>query len=393
VLGLPNTSDSFAPNTSQEVAELIELDPRVREQDGPFEFWYRWTAPPRQPLSASFEEREAARQGRLVSTVLAMVAGSLLFLTAPAAVATHNPQILGSAGVLLLFVIIALFLNRAGKGKIGSWLVVIMMNIGLCISLLTYRGGLTTNTLPNMDILVVEPMLVALVLLPPVGVFSLAIFDIVFLLLDFHFEPYAPDLAQLMTSNGYAIITRPIYLMLFVIAIVYPVMRSVLRAIVMGDRAKEIAKVQRDLANREALVAQEKKVLDNDIQQLVDALTQIANGNLRARLPVPATQSLWPITGALNNLYARLRSARQSEYELQHTRASAAALIRAIRWSRQSQQELLAERNGNPIVDAIILELMSNSNHDNRPTTRPLSQDMPRAFRRPGLSSDGQSIP
>jgi hypothetical protein len=256
-----------------------------------------------------------------------------------------------------------------------------MMNIGLCISLVTYTGGLTTNALPNMDILVVEPMLVALVLLPPFGVLIIAVFDVIFLGLDFYFQPHSLDLAAVMQTDGYGIVTRPIYLMLFVIAILYPVMRSVLRAITLGDRAKEIAKVQRDLAQRETLVSQEKQVLDGDIQQLVEALTQIANGNLRTRLPFPSSQNLWPITGAVNNLYARLRGSRQNEYELQHTRAAAATLIKAIRVSKQTQQELQLERNGNPVIDAIVLELMSD-----RPTTRPLSQDMTRTLRKPGMN-------
>src|SRR5205807_8677020 len=114
----------------------------------------------------------------------------------------------------------------------------------------------------------------------------------------------AQDFAHILATDGYGVITRPVYLLVFVVGVGYPVMRSVLRAIALSDRAKEIAKVQRDLANHEAQVSREKWALDEDIQQLVTALTQIANGNLRTRLPFPASQNLWPITGAVNNLYA-----------------------------------------------------------------------------------------
>jgi hypothetical protein len=147
-------------------------------------------------------------------------------------------------------------------------------------------------------------------------------------------------------------------------------MRNVLRAIALGDRAKEIAKVQHDLANREALVAQDKQQLDEDIEQLVDALTKMTNGNFGTRIPFPATQSLWPIVGALNTLYARVRSARQSEYELQHTRNAAASLINAIRRSKQNHLPLQIERSGNPIIDAITLELSINQSF-----THPLSPE------------------
>lgn len=354
----PHSQTLLEPNVSEEVAELIERDPRVREYEGPFEFWYRLTAPPKQPLSAGFELREAARQGRLTSTVLAIVAGSLIILAIPTSFAINNPSLLGVLFVLLTVVSIALVLNRTGKGFIGRLLVVIAMNVSLAISIVIWPGGLTTNTLPIFDIIVVEPTLVALALLPPASVFIVALCNAAFIGIDFYLQPHAPDLVKVMAFDGYEVVTRPLYLLLFVVGVVYPVMRSVLRAIALGDRAKEIAKVQRDLANREALVAQEKQQLDEDIGRLVDALTQIANGNVHTRLPFPASQSLWPIAGAINNLYARIRGARQNEYELQHTRVSAATLVNALRVSKQNRQPLRVGRNGNPIIDAIILELV-----------------------------------
>jgi hypothetical protein len=381
----PNAQNTLASNTSDEVSELIELDPRVREQAGLFEFWYRLTAPPRQPLSASFELREAARQGHLTSTVLAIVAGSLIILAIPTSFATNNPALLGVLCVLITVVTIALLLNRAGRGFIGRVLVVVAMNVSLAISVIIWPGGLTTNTLPIFDILVVEPILVALALLPPSSVFIVAFCNAAFIALDFYLEPHSADLVKVMGFDGYEVVTRPLYLMIFVVGVVYPVMRSVLRAITLGDRAKEIAKVQRDLANREALVVQEKQVLDEDIHLLVDALTQIANGNLRTRLPFPSSQNLQPVTGAVTNLYARVRSARRGEYELQHTRASAAALVKAIRLSKQNYQPLQIERSGNPMIDAIILELLSD-----RPTTRPLSQDTTRGMRKTGTYQDDE---
>jgi len=371
MLSSPNwQSLEKASSVSHEVAELIERDPRVRELEGPFEFWYRWTAPPKQPLSAAFELREAARQGRLTSTVLAMVAGSLIILAIPTSFAIKNPSLLIVLCVLLTVVSIALFLNRLGRGLAGRIMVVAAMNASLAISILIWPGGLATNTLPVFDILVVEPTLVALALLPPASVFLVALCNIAFIGLAFYVEPHAPDLTGVMSFDWYEVITRPLYLLIFVIGVVYPVMRSVLRAIALGDRAKEIAKVQRDLANREALVVQEKQLLDAEIEQLVESLTQMANGKFLSRVPFPQVQSLWPVAGAINNLYARVRSARQVETEMQHTRAAAAALIHSIRVSKQTRQPLRAARSGNPIIDAIALELSKD-----QPFTRPLTQE------------------
>ncbi|GCE05923.1 hypothetical protein [Dictyobacter aurantiacus] len=345
---------------SNEVAELIELDPRIHERDGIFKFWYHLTAPPMQPLTASFELREAARMGRLTSTVLAITAGSLIILAIPTSLILHAPALFIVLCVLLTIISFALFLNRIGKGFTGRLMVVIAMNISLAISILTWPGGLTTNTLPVFDIMVVEPTLVALALLPPASVFIIALVNTAFIGLVFYKMPYAPDLMQTMKVDGYEVVTRPLYLLLFVIGVIYPVMRNVLRALALGDRAKEIAKVQRFMANREAAMAREKQQLDADIQKIVNSVSKIANGSIQTQISLPAAQSLWPIAGALNTLYARIRGARQSEQELQHTRNAAANLVNAIHRSKQNRMPLQLERSGNPIIDEIILELTVN---------------------------------
>jgi hypothetical protein len=368
----PLTTDS-----TQEVAELIELDPRLQEKPGPFEFWYRMTAPPKQPLSAPFEAREGARRGRLTSTVLVMVFGSMAVLVIPSAIITHSPEFMGTGIMMTVLVTLALFLNSRGKGLIGSWLLVIGMNIGLGMALITYNGGLSVNALPLMDILVVEPILVAMFLLPLWSVFLFSLLDVVSIGLIFLFEPHTPDLNVVLGINGYETVTRPIYLLIFVIAVVYPVMRSLLKAIIQSDRAKEIARVQHDLVQREAQIVQEKQVLDEDIQRLVEALTQVTNGNTRAQFPYPATQSLWPITGALHNLFARVRASRQQEAEFQQTRLAVAKLIQAVRQSRQTGQPLRISRTSNMIIDPLIIELMSGYPSTTRPLSRTQSGSLP----------------
>jgi len=356
------TQNSQENASSNVVADLIELDPRVRERPGPFEFWYALTAPPKQPLSASFELRETARQGRLTSTVLAIVAGSLIILAVPTSFAIHNPALLVVLCVLLMVVIFALFLNRIGRGFWGRLTVVLAMNISLIISVITWPGGLTTNTLPILDIIVVEPTLVALALLPPASVFILAFINASVIGLLFYFMPHSADLAQIMQFDGYEVITRPLYLLIFVVGVIYPVMRSVLRAIALGDRAKEIAKVQHDQAEREARIASEKKLLDQGIAQMVESLTQAANGNLQFRASLPDAPSLRPIAGSLNTLLARIRRSSQSDYELQSTREAGARLVASIRRSRQEQQPFQLQRSGNPIIDEIAMELAVGHN-------------------------------
>ncbi len=352
--------DILNTRISQEsnVVRLIERDPRVHEERGPFEFWYRWTAPHPQPLSASFELRESVRQGRLTSTVLAIVAGSLFILAVPTSFATQNPVLLVVLCILLFIVSIALVLNRVGKGVWGRWTVVIAMNVALAISVVTWTGGLTTNTLPIFDIMVTEPVLVALVLLPPASVFLVMLFNVIFIAAAFYFLPYSADLLRVMSFDGYEVVTRPLYLLVFVVGIIYPVMRSVLRAIALGDRAKEIAKVQGALADREAVIALEKRQLDLDIDQLARVVVLAANGKLNVRLAPPVSHTLIPFAGSLNTLFFRFRRAMRGEYQLQHTIEAAEMLIKALQQSRRTQTPLPLKRTGNPIIDNIICELL-----------------------------------
>lgn len=360
MLQSPTTSTSQEPNVSQEVEDLIERDPRVREKPGPFEFWYRWTAPAPQPLTAGFELREKARLGRLTSTVLAMVAGSLIILAIPTSFATNNPILLVVLCFLLTITGISLFLNRIGHGTFGRWLIVIAVNCSFYLSILTFvmkPGGITTNTLPILDILVVEPILIALALLPTAGTVLVGVCNAAFIAIIFIFSPKSADLRFFMSTDAYEIITRPLYLMLYVIVIVYPVIRSALRAIALGDRAKEIAKVQRDLANRESAAAGEKKQLEEGVNQLSTILREINNGNELAHVPFPTVENLWPIASGLNTLQMRIRNAHQKELEYQHTQQAAAWLIQELRSRKRNQRTLPLGQTGNPIIDAIIQEL------------------------------------
>ncbi|GAC1629469.1 MAG: hypothetical protein NVS4B9_21320 [Ktedonobacteraceae bacterium] len=353
-----NILNAQNPQESNDVVDLIERDPRLRESRGPFEFWYRLTAPPQQPLSASFELREEARQGRLTSTVLAIVAGSLIILAVPTSFALHNPVLLIVLCVLLFVVSIALFLNRIGRGIWGRWAIVVAMNVSLAISVITWTGGLTTNTLPILDIMVTEPILVALVLLPPANVFVVALFNVLFIAGAFYLLPHSSDLAHVMSFDAYEVVTRPLYLLIFVVGVTYPVMRNVLRAIALGDRAKEIAKVKGTMADKEAVIAQEKRQLDLDIERLVDVAVRAANGKLDARSSIPVSPNLVPLAGSLNTLLSRFRRALQSEYQLQHTAQAAEILIEALHQSGRTQSPLQLQRTGNPIIDHIASELL-----------------------------------
>lgn len=353
-------SEPSHPRVRTNIVDLIERDSRLATQSGPFEWWYHLTAPAKQPLSAPLEQREIARQGRLTSTVLAMVAGSLIILALPTSFALHSPTLLIVLCVLLTVVTLSLILNRIGKGFLGGLLVVIAMNLSLAISIITWPGGLTTNTLPILDIIVVEPTLVALALLPPRSVFVVALFNSIFIIADFALQSRSPDLIHVMSFDGYEVITRPLYLLVFVVGIVYPVMRSTLRTIVLGDRATEIAKVQQDLTEQEHIVAQEKHNLDADIVEIVHTHVR-ASKDPGARVAMERIHILSQVAGSLNNLLARLQSYRQATVELARTQAE---IVRLVQDLHQAKKGIRVPRRmlTGTAVDELILEISAEYN-------------------------------
>lgn len=340
-------------NPDKLVREMIENDPRLREKPGPLEWWYRLTAPAEPPITAELTERELARQGRLTSTVLLFVAISLVILAVPTSIATHNPVLLVVVIVLLTIVSIALFLNKRGRGRAGGLMVVIFMNLSLVLAILSTPGGVNTNVLPIFDIIVVEPILVAFALLPLRAVFIVAAFNAVFISVDFAFQPHSSDLAQVLLADGYEVVTRPLYLLVFVLGVVYPVVRSALRAIVRGDRATVIASVQHQVAEQGKEIAEQKRLLERSVSQIIETHTRVANGDFSARVPLTTDTVLWQVAGSLNNLLLRFQRSRQAEQELEHLRRAASYYVEAM---RQTNEGLIQWQRTGTFFDVIVSE-------------------------------------
>ena len=124
---------------------------------------------------------------------------------------------------------------------------------------------------------------------------------------------------------------------------------------------RHAARLERDLSEQDKRVAQEKERLDYSIQQIVNTLTLVANGNYDARIPTNDT-TLWAIVGPVNNLLNRNQRLRLMEMEYARTQEVLSYLLTSIQQARHSGQPvyLPTVRTGTQL-DALLAELQNTT--------------------------------
>ena len=291
------------------------------------QWWDRLNVLLELPGSAPLVARERARRRQLVSTILLVVAGFQL-VSLPGAISDHSPLALGTVIVGLVICGVAMLFNRGGKAIMSSILLIIVIDLGCGLMLLTSPMGLDVANLPVFDVLIVSE-LIAVSLLPAASVFPIALGNILFISGDIALQPHTPALNQLLASGmAYDVVAQPIGLQIIVAVVTYLWVRSALRAIARADRAEEVAELQRREAER-------THQLESGIQQLLRTQVRAANGDLTARANLSQDNVLWQVGISLNLLLTRLQKAAweasRAENENQHLRWEVARLTEALR--------------------------------------------------------------
>jgi len=278
-------------------------------------WWFRLTAPKgagTYSQALNRQTREHLRRSSLTSSVAPFVFfAPLLLLQQSANIGTMTGIV-----VLMGVSILALFFNRAGKQVIAALLLVLAMDAVIEGALITAPGGLGSGWLLTFDLFVI-PLITVGVLLDRRFLWLFVVLHMVCILGDFYFLPHAPDLVALINQwNGPAVaFARPIIIQLGGGLLCWLAVRSTDEAIVRADRAQFIAELQ-------ASISEEKKQLEEGIQELLAVLTSAANGHY-TQTTLTQGNSLWRISAALNALFVRLQNGRQTEQQTQ-------ALLRQI---------------------------------------------------------------
>lgn len=332
-----NTPLPERPATSQAwlSGEMLETAPD--RQDRLLGWWYKLTAIPEPPMSASFLKREEARRVRLFSTV-AFFFLLILIMFIPGCLFTPNRLVIYLDLTLIGITLFTIYLNRLGKPFIAGTILVIMSELVLAAVIATTLpfDGID---LPLYDLFVVVDLL-AVSLIQPQSIFILAICNSIFMGFDLAYQQRTAALTNALATQFEPTLIGPIGLQLIVAGVAYLWVRNSTRAIKRADKAEMIAKLEHTLAEERSSSELAKRQLEESIERLVKAHAEAMNKQMIAKIAFPPeAKILWPLIGVINSLWVRLQRAHQTEYELyqlkQATAMYAELLHRAMLTPRQ----------------------------------------------------------
>lgn len=310
--------------------------------------------PLKQALQSSQIEKESIQRIRKevrrqqVVTFILFVIFVFQLISLPGAIMMQSALSIGTVMFGIALCGIAMIFNRMGQVGVVSILLILIVDLGCGLMLLTPGMGMSSmgsmhsmggmpsmgsastvsldvSELPTFDLLVISE-LIAVSLLPAASIFPVAISNVLFIIGMVAFMPHSAALDQLLKSSmAYNALSQPISLQLVVAAIAYMWVRSALRAAVRADRAEEIAALQQSKAELQQREVEQKRLMDTGINELLKGLTLGVNGQ-DTSINLKQDHMLWKVGNAVNLLLIRLRRTRQVDQENNRLRAQVVQL-------------------------------------------------------------------
>jgi hypothetical protein len=300
-------------NSTRESWSQIALgDQNFYEKKGFFAWWYRFTSPPDPALGATFQQRDLVRRGRIASACMLFLAIILVFV-AFIAYLGPNKQIATIIYTLYPMIIICIFLNRQGKVNLVGILMTLALVGGMCLTLFTTAAGpgLGPNDKDILYLLFFAELFVAAIL-PINYVFLVAAINIGISVYMLTYAHHTPALNAVLAIGYASTLFRLMQIHVIVTGVLWILVNNSRIAIKRADRAEEMARLQRDLAQLSQEKAGEQEALEHSINLITETHARVSNGDLNARVAIDTgnTFMLWQIAGPLNNLLARYQNLR-----------------------------------------------------------------------------------
>jgi hypothetical protein len=281
--------------------------------------------------------REQVHRKKVVNGILLVIA-LLQLIDLPGAILMKSATSIGTVVLGLLLCAVALLFNYIGKVTVVGILLIVVIDLGCGLMLLTTPMGLGVSDLPTFDILIVSE-LIAVSLLTPISVFPVALSNVVFIIADLLFQPRTTELQMVLSSSmGFNAIAQPISLQIVVAVVSYIWVRNALLAMARADRAEEIAHLQQREAELQRREVERQQHLDAGVQHLSQVLVQAANGDRTARAQMNQDNMLWRVGNSLNLLLTRLMRIGQVEQENKQLRAELTRVTEARHLERMRSQ-------------------------------------------------------
>jgi hypothetical protein len=214
-----------------------------------------------------------------------------------------------------------------GRTSEMGLLLIIAAELPCVLLLLTTSNGLTAADLSKFDVLIVSE-LVAVCLLAPIGVISVATINMVFICLDVLLQPHSSALnALFVTDKSLSFLLQPLSLQILVAVFGYVLLRSVLHTLIHADQTEELTQLRRREAERQRQEVERKRKIDESSEYLLEVLMRAAHGDRTARINLRPDNELGRIGNALNLLLMKLRRTSQVEEENKMLREERANLL------------------------------------------------------------------
>ncbi len=309
---------------------------------GTLGWWYRLAAFQRPAdQMPTLKDQEIIRRSRLASFVLVV---QLFLIEGPVipvvAVAPNHgivlPWLLGCIGILLA----AFACNRLGKLTLAGMLMVVSIEITVCLKILTIPGGVGVANLPQFDILI-QPVLLAVVLLPPLSAFAVAGFNMVFILFSLFLGPRAPDLLAALqnpTLQG-DIIAVPVMAQFIIATVAYMIVANLLSALKRASAAEQIAALEHDLAESRTAEQARTFALEGGVRAILVCIQRVSNRDYQARIQLETRHELAPVAMQFNNFFQRYQRAHEAELLVEETTKNCQSWADEIYEARQHQRQ------------------------------------------------------
>ena len=305
-------------------------------QDRFLGWWHRWTTIGDPPDNASFAKREAARKGRLFSTVgFFFLVVLLVFL--PGCLVLSGHMMLTLDCVLILATIGMLLLNRAGYTLVASIGLVLAAEAVLTAVILT-TTPFDETSIQLYDLYAIADLLaVSLLAARYVLVFVLA--NSLFIWLTLRFQLHNAVLAHDLRTQFIPILVSSVGLQIITAGVAYIWIASATRAIQRAERAEMVATLEHMMAEERTSFELARQQLEESIQHLVRTHAESMNGQTIAKIPYPPdAKVLWPLVGVINSLWMRLQRAHHTEHELQQLKQAIAGYAEVLQRATYSAQ-------------------------------------------------------
>ena len=341
--------ESSANELPWSAAVIIEQQPA--RQAKLFQWWYSFTTPA--SAHTSYVKREADRKARLLSMVVFFFLATLIFFipaTLQMPISTFYLDL-----ITIAITLGALLVNKNGKTLLAGIIIVVTFEIALALGIVLIRSFNETD-LQLYDLFIIGELL-AISLLPVRNVLIVAVLNSIFTWIDLAYHPHTPVLAQDMATQFLPVLVRPVGLQFIIAGVVFIWIDSATKAIERANRAEMVATLEHAMAEQRASSEQEKRELEESIQQLVGAHVNATNNQIAGRIPYPPARVLWPLVGVINSLWVRLQRTQQTERELQQLKQAISAYNEFIQKRPLSSQHSLSGLRTGTDLDQLVASM------------------------------------